>query len=693
MQLPLAYLDGSVVEEVSLDLWRKLFQVVGWPESLKTQKKSFNHEEVLSALQGDDLSDELLQAMEALNELGTESGREAIEIAMKDRRVPPEALQLDVGERELPLILFLAQKRNAALAEVFIRAQAQIQDGTDRRRYHEFMGKEAKPVSHLEGSRDTLLDETKRYCIEQGLGDHVQVTSFEDDGAYIFHVLRSHHMKKPLAVVPGHGARATIAYRPVHADTLRYDASVGRLRISVRASSMVEYYRKALGRALFGDPMFFTGEAVCSLKVFQQLGKEALEAHAVAGVGRVRMTECLWERGDGDFLHIRSADCFRNIDELKLPLEEGNILQAKLKLQVVGRSTRPVTVNIRVPSRIEVSNKHHEQLVDEFLTAINVRNTKERTAEDDLWSLYPWRHRIESWREIFGAETDTLIRRGVLVPIRLSSVQAPEHGGAGKVLLAHPIEKGEFYGVSQAPEIPSRSLSATDLDGFELKPVELRLYLRTHLGLKGGTIDWGDSGLLDLGLLDVGDTQFRLIYALRRPQAGTGDRIRAKTAGECPVLLLPVSVDAEAGMPTAPLRESLPSSKEVTRAVIAASGLTNKVPAVFTAPEGSRLVVDSRINKIWIDGVEITGLRAGSHPFRLIDALARACPEGVPMDVLAKELSGARMDGDTTARQAKAATLKAIHQALADAGRSLDEEPIVSGPPGFYRCTLPVHVV
>ena len=51
------------------------------------------------------------------------------------------------------------------------------------------------------------------------------------------------------------------------------------------------------------------------------------------------------------------------------------------------------------------------------------------------------------------------------------------------------------------------------------------------------------------------------------------------------------------------------------------------------------------------------------------------------------------MDGDTTARQAKAATLKAIHQALADAGRSLDEEPIVSGPPGFYRCTLPVHVV
>lgn len=693
MQLPLAYLDGSVVEEVSLDLWRKLFLVVGWPESLKSKKKSFDHDEVLAALQGDDLSDDLLQAVEALNELGTESGREAIQNAMKDRRVLPETLQMDVGERELSLNLFLAQKGNAALAEVFARAQAQIQDGPDRRRYYEFMGKEAKPVSLLAGSRDTLLGDTKQYCIEQGLGDHVQVTAFEDDGAYIFHVLRSHHTKTPLAVVPGHGARATIEYRPVHGDTLRYDAAVGRLRISVRAASMVEYYRRALGLALFGDPMFFTGEAICSLKVLQQLGRGALEAHTVAGVGRVRMTECLWERGDGDLLHIRSTDCFRNIEELNLPLEEGNILQAKLKLQVVGRSSRPVTVNVRVPSRIEVSNKHHERLVDEFLTAVNVRNTKERTAETDLWCLYPWRHRIENWREIFGAETDTLIRRGVLVPIQLRSVQAPDHGGAGKVLKAHPIEKGEFYGVSQAPEIPSRSLSATDLDGLEMKPAEFRLYLRTHLGLKDTTIDWGDSGLLDLGVLEVGELRFRLIYALRRPQVGTGDRIRAKTAEAYPVLLLPVSVDAEVGMATAPLRGPLPSPKEVTRAVIAACGLTNKVPAVFTAPEGSRLVVDSRVSKVWIDGIEITGLRAGSHPFRLVEALARACPEGVPTDSLTKDLSGARMDGDTTARQAKTAALRAIHQSMAETGRTFEEEPIVSGPPGFYRCTLLAHVV
>ena len=94
-----------------MDLWRKLFQVVGWPESIKGKKKLLIHEEVLAALQGDVLSDDLLQAIEALNELGTESGRDAIQNAMKDRRVLPEAIPMDVGERELPLILFLAQKK------------------------------------------------------------------------------------------------------------------------------------------------------------------------------------------------------------------------------------------------------------------------------------------------------------------------------------------------------------------------------------------------------------------------------------------------------------------------------------------------------------------------------------------------------------------------------------------------------
>jgi hypothetical protein len=554
------------------------------------------------------------------------------------------------------------------------------------------MGKEARSIRNLMASRDALLDETKRYCKEQDLGDHVQIKAFEDDEISVFQVIRSHHMKKPLAVIPGHEARATIAYRPVHGDTLRYDATIGRLRISVRAASMVDYYRKALGLSLFGDPMFFTGEAVCSLQVLQQLGRAALEGHTTSGIGRVRMTECLWERGDGDLLQIRSDDCFRNIEELKLPLAEGNLVQAKLKLEVVGRSTRPVTVNIRVPSRIEVSNKNYDQLVDEFLSAVKVRSTKERSPEIDLWSLHPWRHPVENWRAIFGSATDILIQSGVLVPIRLSSAKNPDHGGAGQVLRAHPMGKGEFYGVSQAPEIPSRSLSATDLDGFEMSPEQLRLYLRDHLGLTGTSTCWDGSELLDLGVLEIGERQFRLIYALRRPPVGSGDRIRARATEAYQVLLVPTSVNEEFELAKVILRGAISPPKQVIRGVIAACGLTAAVPAIYTAPEGSRLVIDTRIGLVWIDGVPIPGLRPGTHPFRIVEALARVCPSPVSMEDLTKELSKAREDGDTTARVAKAAALKSISAAMAASGRAFDKDLFVSGPTGFYRCTMQAHV-
>ena len=162
--------------------------------------------------------------------------------------------------------------------------------------------------------------------------------AFENNGTYFFHVIRSHHMKTPLAVVPGHDARTKIHYRPVHGDILRYDSFTGRLRIAARVASIVEFYRRTLGRILFNDGEFFSGEPLCNLRVLQERGRSALENHGIANIGRVWMTECIWERGDRNLLHIRSADCFRAIEELKLPLLEGELIQAKLKLEVIGKS-------------------------------------------------------------------------------------------------------------------------------------------------------------------------------------------------------------------------------------------------------------------------------------------------------------------------------------------------------------------
>lgn len=693
MQLPLAHLDASVLEEVPLPLWTTVLDAVGWPASIAGNREGFTHDDLLRALQKDDPTDDLLLAIETLHLLGTESGRTAIGAAITDRRVDPTALPQDLGPRELALHLFLAQRTNPTLVDVFARAQAQMQEGGERRPYNEFMGQDARPIRDLPARRDALKQEIVRYCKENDLGEHVHLRDFEEEGVYVFHVVRSHRTKKPLAVVPGRAARATIEFRPVHGDILRYEAAVGRLRVAARAASMVEFYRRACGRVLFDDEQFFTGDPACSLRVLQDSGRIALDRHNIPGIGRVRMTECLWERGDRELVHIRAPDCFRNIEELKLPLAEGMLLRARLKVEVSGRSTRPVTVEIRVPSRIDVTNKVHEHLIDSYLATIGIRNALTRSSPLNLWSLYPWRHPISTWRTVFGTDTDRLVQRRVLFPTRLDSVQSPDHPGAGRILVAEPLPGGEYQGVSQMAEIPSRALTPTDLDGLELDPEAFQRELRESLGLSGSAPRWDGTELLDLGVLTIEQHEFRLSYALRPPLTGADRRMRERAPGATPVLLVPADADGTSELPKVVLDGALPTLKGVRRGVIAACGLGDSMPAVHVAPDGARLVVDTRLGKVWLDGIEVTGLRAGTHPFRLVEVLARACPRPVNTDNLSSELSGARSDGDTTARQAKLAAKKAILAAMTGAGRSFEEEPFPTGHPGSYRSALPAFVL
>jgi len=693
MQLPLAFLDATAVEEVSIELWHRLFDQVGWPSSLDERRDVFVHTDVVSALESDALSDELLQALEALHTLGTEAGSEAIVNAMHDRNVPRDLLPAEAGERELALHLYIVQRGDAALADVFVRAQTDAQERSDQRCYHEFMGVAPRAVTNLVSKRDALRDETLRRCRDADLGDHVQVRGFEDDGVFVFQVIRSDRTRKPLAALPGSSARATIAYRPVHGDLLRYDAVIGRLRIAARAASMVPFYRMTLGRVLFDNEEFFSAKAVCDLRVLQERRREALERHDVVGVGRVRMTECLWDRGDGDLLHLRSSDCFRNIEELRLPLHEGALLQAKLKCTIVGKSTRPVTVTIRAPSRIEVKPRRHEQLMERLLTSIGIRSRRSAGDSPNLWSLSPWRHSLEVWRSVFGRETDGLMERGVLSAVQLNRALSPEAPNSGRVLEAHQICEGEYYGVSAETHVPSRSLTATDLDGLELIPERLRQDLRSRLGISGAAVAWDNQqDLLDLGTIEIGDQRLRLTYAIRPPRTGTGTSLRALAAGAHPVVLVPSTPFGSSELPIALLETPLPSRQEAVRLAVSATGLTDAVPALHSAPDGVRLVVDTIRGTMWVDGIEICGLKPDTQPFRFVEFVARQTPAAVSAQELARAISGARDDGTTAARQAKASAKKSICDALAAAGRDFSEDPFPSGGTGTYRCALASYV-
>jgi hypothetical protein len=691
MALPLAHLDPAVIEEVAIDVWKEVFEATGWPGSLATKQTSFGHEDIVNAFHQDDLSDELLHALETLHGMGTEAGRDAIVSAMNDRSIPLNTLPQNTGEREFSLRFYLAQRKDVSLVDVFARAQIQIQEAGDQRRYNDFVGKDARSVTNLAAKVEQLREEVLQHCRKSDLGEHVHVRAFEDDGVFVFNILRSHHTRKPLAVVPGHAARATIQYRPVHGDILRYEASVGRLRIAARAASIVDFYRRALGTVLFNDEAFFDGNSVCSLDVLRQRGRTALENHGVFGIGRVWMTECLWERGDRNLLQFRSSDCFRSIEELNLPLSEGTLLQAKLKLEIIGKSTRPVTVNIRIPSRIEVSQQTYEFMVEKLLKAVGIYNAAPGVPSVSLWTLNPWRHPIAVWRTLFGKDTDELVHRGILSPIRLDSVPAPDNPAAGRALTAHVVSEGEYYGVSQASEVPSRSLTATELDGYELLPEKFRLHLRSRLGISSGGSVWDGRETLDLGFVQIGSHSLHAVYALRQPALGIGVQVRAQSGGAHSVLLIPACETYNSELATVILESALPTERELTRSAINACGLSDTVPAIHAAPDGARLVVDTKFNKIWIDNIEILGLQPDSHPFRFIEVMARN-PTRVSSDDMSAKLSPGRQDGTTSARQAKSQVKKIITAAMAASGRSFKEDPFPSAGPGHYRCALPSYI-
>jgi hypothetical protein len=690
MQLPLAYLNAAVIEEVPIELWTEVFDAAGWPASLQKKRGSLSHVDILPALQ-EDASDGLLQAIETLHTLGTEAGREAIVAAMNDRRIPVDALPGNSSEQEFALRLYLAQRGNASLADVFARAQIQVQESGEQRRYNEFMGKGPRHVKSLSRAKEKLRNDVLTHCQKTDLGEHVQIRAFEDDGAIVFNILRSDRTRKPLAVIRGRDARATIEYRPVHGDLLRYEPSVGRLRIAARSASIVEFYRTALGKILFEDECFFDGEPVYSLRVLQERGRAAFSDHNVFGIGNIAMTECLWERGDRNLLQIRSSDCFRSIEELHLPLTEGDILQAKLKVQIIGKSTRPVTVNIRVPSRIEVSQRIHEVLVDKVLHNIGIRSTTKNAQDTSLWSLYPWRHPTAEWRTVFGSQMDGLVEARVLSPIRLESVRHPEHPQAGKVLRANQVSDGEYYGISDAEEIASQTLSATDLDGLELDPERLRLHLRTTLQITNGGAPWDGKDILHLGFLEVGSYRLYAAYALRPVGSGIGGRIRTIAGSVPPFLLIPPLGIETSELPKIYLEVVVPKREQVVRDAIHACGAAQSVPAIHFAPDGARLVVDTLMKKIWIDGLEVRDLPSESHPFRFIEMMARA-HNPISHDKITATLSSGRQDGTTTARQAKTNAKKLIDKTLTDAGKTLELDPFPSAGLSLYRCALPAHV-
>jgi hypothetical protein len=311
-------------------------------------------------------------------------------------------------------------------------------------------------------------------------------------------------------------------------------------------------------------------------------------------------------------------------------------------------------------------------------------------SKEDLWALYPWRHPLPVWRTLFGNMTDELVKKTVLRRVQLGAVLHPAYPAAGHVLRVHAVGKGEFHGVSDLFEIPSRSLSATDVEALELMPENFRQHLRTVLGITSGGVAWSaDGDILELGWIPIGDEQLYVVYALRAPSCNVADRLRPCTAGGHTVLLVPANRPIQGQGATVVLDSPVPSRQQVISDGVSACGIAHRLPAIYRAPPEAELVVDTCRKKVWARGIEVS-LTPGSQAYLFIEILASSNGEPVTGEAITKALSAARLntDGTTTARQAKGKAKNAVADALAASGVGDQDDPFPSCGAGSYRCVL-----
>ena len=261
----------------------------------------------------------------------------------------------------------------------------------------------------------------------------------------------------------------------------------------------------------------------------------------------------------------------------------------------------------------------------------------------------------------------------------------------GAFLRVEPIAEGDFHGVSEVGEVPSRSLSATDIEGLELAPERFRRYLRTALGITEGGFVWSaDDEVLQLGWLPVGDERLYLAYAIRQPRRDLGPRLRMRATGAHVVLLMPATQPEESELATVMLSSAIPSKHQIIHDGAAACGFADQLPAISRAPECSELVVDKRLKKVWVHGNAVQQLSPDSQPFKFVEMLAGSNGAPVSFDAITQALSAARLqtDGTTTARQAKMQAKNLIVQGLVSADATDTSDPFPSSGTGYYRCRL-----
>lgn len=684
--LPPGLRDIVPIEEVPLDQWREVFDTLGWPASLSRER--FDYAALGNLLDEGQLPGGFVLLLQALHELGVDDGVDVLLEQAVDLGIDTAAWPTELGPRGFVVAVWLRGRGEPKVAQAIQLARLTLFERAAPLSPREFAARECRPwelAATTEGRLQRLLVplfERLHYGVD------LTVSARIDDDFVWFRIVRGGHIQTPR--VWEKGRRRTLRYRPAQCDVVRYEPTTGRLLVPTRSSTLLTEYPRVFGEVMFEDAGFFSDHRVCTLKPVQDLLATAFVLEEYDGiVDRVDLVECLWHRPDGSRVRLSGRDCFGQIADLRLPITEGVLVEAKLHIHFTGRRDGRATVSVRVPGRIHCHQPEHRDWVNRYLERVGIRlRAAQPSTMQDVWGLVDFVYPAQTWRQAHPRHYEVFIQRRVLVPRALLGAPG-EDGNVPAPLRRELIDGGEqVVAVGDDAGKPSRVVAATP-GGLALERGALARMVAEELGFRGDREETLMRGCIDLGTTDLGAATVRgfvLLAGATFATAELDELIQQRCGeGERAVLLLPEGRDVDTSLPAVQGNLLDVQRCEWLPAIVDALRLGAAVPAIFRARREHVLVLDVGREKFWALGQPI---ELPEREWNFVLTVLRAKRDNVAVGTKAlKERVSRRAKGpdDSNARKAKSAVRDRIQEALGERAAELPEDlfPLIQQGGGY----------
>jgi len=681
-KIPPSFRKPTVVRELALNTWMSVFEKAGEIENLGSENLSYDS--IAKFLcKNQHVSNQFISALKAVYELGDNIGRNLIEKASIDVGLALKASD-DESDRELAARIWLQSRTNKQYLDVLIRAQVNFAYSRKTKCIREYVGESSFSVDTLDG--DKIKNIISMWCRENKKSEVVDTVVYKIDGVWCCNIVRGDPIKRVAIITENR--QSELSYRPAACDHIRIDPETGRIGILTRSSSFIPIYRKVFGEILTGNPDYFSGENICTLKQLQKKGGQLFEKNLPHNILRVKTVELRWQRGGHDSIYIKGSDCFRILRDLDVQLKVGSLVEAKLDFYFAG-SKKPSRVSIKVPNRIEIPGDEHELVITRYLDNVGIRGRFDDPINHlDFWSLNPWHLSESMWRQQIGEDFDTLRKAGCFNNIELETVKHPT--GSGIMKVEHIFDKA-VIGVSDEDHIGIRTLTPTDYNGYELNLSKIGAQISNSLALLGDVKEV-NNGLWCLGYRSFTTVTIQVFFATSEPINNTTAIVNQCSNGYKPVLIIPDGCSYNDNLSIVYSQITSNDFDDLLQKIIESLQIQEHVDPPTYLPNYD-LILDCAKNKTWYKGHEIKNLDAVTQPFRFAQKVAEAKGELVTKNSLNKFLSPSSTD-EKVASKAKSDFTNKIKAAFEDLGETMPSEAksiFLSKRGGYYLgCTAKV---